>query len=255
MVQLIGSKRTTIILAITLLFILLFGYSLARLTVLAQPPQPEQAKATERLSGRRIVYLVSADVNQVEEALSADALLADKALLEKHDFAIQPTSDWQPIAELALAHKLDVLIIHHSALPLVNADEIKKLLRQDIIIAGIGIPGLELAELVGEPTLFTSTWATNEGYTTQHYFYIYSYAVQGDTVEIGRLGESGWQLGDDPLESIEVQKPLSINAGASTDTLLGKDFSTMFSLLDGHLLGVTSRGESAIVPVEPLNSE
>jgi len=235
MLKILDSKRTTLFLSLTITLLMLFGYSLIRLRVLAQT----NLEAAETITApQNIIYFVSPNSQLIEDELQPQVLQEDNARLEQYNFSLQTTSDWKTISDLLAKHDLAVLILHHSAMDLIVPSEIKTAINQGLVIAGIGIPGLELAELAGAPALFTSTWSSEEGYTTPYYFYIYSYEVVGDQTEIDRLRASGWQLGQDMPDNIVVQQPISIKYQASTDTLLGKDLTIMFSIIHSHILNI-----------------
>lgn len=134
--------------------------------------------------------------------------------------------------------ELDVLVIHYKAIDKVEPDELKVLFKEKgVTVAGIGFPGLDLAELVGVPTLFTATWPQDvgrEAYTTPHYFYIYSYSVKGDQSDIEKLEAAGWQPGQAPPGNIT--QPLSVSGGAASDSLLTADgVSTLLHLIKVHI--------------------
>lgn len=235
MLKILDSKRTTLYLSLAITLLMLFGYSLMRFRVLAQTNLEDNETVT---TPQNVVYFVSPNTQLVEDALQPQILQRDNALLEQYNLSLQATSDWKTISDLLAKHELDVVIVHHSAMDLVVPSEIEAAIKQGVVVAGIGIPGLDLAELAGDPALFTSTWSAEEGYTTSYYFYIYSYEVVGDQAEIDRLRASGWQVGEEASSDIIVQKPISIKYNASTDTLLDKDMAIMFSLIHTHILNI-----------------
>lgn len=235
MLKMLDSKRTTLFLVLIITLLMLFGYSLIRFRVLAQTNLEADETIT---SPQNVVYFVSPNAQLVEDELQPQVLQRDTALLEQYNLSLQTTSDWKIISDLLAKHELDVLILHHSAMDLIVPNEVKTAINRGAVIVGIGIPGLELAQLVGEPTLFTSTWSVEEGYTTSYYFYIYSYKTGGNQAEIERLRASGWQIGEDTPSDITIQKPISIQYQSSTDTLLGKDLTTMFGLIHNHVLNI-----------------
>jgi hypothetical protein len=243
------SRWTTIILSSFLLLILLFGYSIAHFIVSAQSDNQSDTNN----SSTNVVYLVPANLELVEEELSPATLFSNQALMNQYEITVQAISDWNTVEHMANDKSLKVLIIHYKAQDLVNEEEIKQLFQeQSVVVAGIGIPGLTLAELVGHPSIFTSTWPSDEGYTTPYYFYVYSLNIEGDESELETLEANGWQIGEEPSSETPVRQPLMVSYGATTDSLLasGKT-STLLNVIHSYILDVNEQEK----PVQPQGSE
>jgi hypothetical protein len=178
------------------------------------------------------MYLVPEDVSLVEDSLTPESLINE---------ATRPlgvTSRWQPISELASKQALQALIIHHAAVPDVDQAELQTLFRrQGLVVVGVGIPGDELAQLVGMPQLYTSNWSDDgfTGYETSQFFHIYSYWVEGEQADMERV-----ETAESP--DIEVEHPLSRGMRSSTESLLIEDgLFIMWHLIDSHLETVSER--------------
>lgn len=179
-----------------------------------------------------VIYLVPDDLSQVADIVKPERLIAEQIV------PLRATTQWSDVRQAASQGKLKVLVIHYKAIDKAEPDELKVLFKEkDVTVAGIGIPGLDLAELVGVPTLFTATWPQDvgrEAYTTPHYFYIYSYSVKGDGSDIEKLEAEGWRPGQSPPDNIP--QPLSVSGGASTDSLLTADgVPTLLHLIKVHV--------------------
>ena len=172
---------------------------------------------TSRLSGEAesrgddavadMIYFVPEEADLIEAELSPDILSRNEFLAE-NDLSLLATSDWEAAADQIANDHVQALLIHHAALASVNQAELQMFFDENsLVVAGIGIPGLELAQFLGHSGLFTSTWPADEGYTTPYYFYVYS-------LEISNNG---------------------LSSGSSTDSLLGNGRITpMFRLIAAH---------------------
>lgn len=172
---------------------------------------------TSRLSGEAasrgddavadMIYFVPEEADLIEAELTPGILSSNEFLVE-NNLTLLAISDWETAADQIANTQAQALLIHHAALASVNQAELQVFFEEKgLVVAGIGIPGLELAKFLGHSALFTSTWPADEGYTTPYYFYVYS-------LEISDNGMS---------------------SGSSTDSLLGNGRITpMFSLIASH---------------------
>lgn len=177
-----------------------------------------------------VMYLIPDNVTEVEQKL------APELFMEASTLPFSATTEWRVISDLAAQGTLEALVIHHAALDKVDWELIRPLFnRQGLVVAGIGIPGDQLAELVGRPELFTSTWpAWRDGYTytTSAYFYIYSYWIEGAPTDVAKVEGSGTMEG--PINGIE--NPLSRQIKASTDSLVPEGgIATFVHLIELHI--------------------
>lgn len=238
--KILGSRKTTMALSILLLAMLLFGYGFAQLAVRAEPSTDNSIRANS--NERNVVYFIPQNSQEIESELSPNVFSENAPLLEVYGFSFQATSDWSVVRGLASKQALQALIIHRNAVNLLNTQELVSLFRnQRLVVTSISIPGYELAELLGQPSLFTSTWSAEEGYATSYYFYTYSYNIQGGEVDIKRLEDQGWQPGQEPFNGLVIENPLSVSYHASTDSLLNKDgIPIMLSVIHSHVLDSSS---------------
>ncbi|MEZ4591643.1 MAG: hypothetical protein R3D55_10965 [Chloroflexota bacterium] len=190
---------------------------------------------TSRLSGEAesrgddavadMIYFVPEEADLIEAELSPDILSRNEFLAE-NNLTLLAISDWETAADQVANNQAQALLIHHAALASVSQAELQTFFEEKgLVVAGIGIPGLELAQFLGHSALFTSTWPVDEGYTTPYYFYVYS-------LELSDNGRS---------------------SGSSTDSLLGNGRLTpMFSLITSRMqskqrsLSLTPAAEEAI---------
>lgn len=175
----------------------------------------DTSRASDDAEGRddhavaNIIYFVPEEADLIEAELSPDILSSNELLVE-NNLALLAISDWETAANQIANNQVQALLIHHAALAAVNQAELQTFFEEKgLVVAGIGIPGLELAQFLGHPALFTSTWPADAGYTTPYYFYVYS------------------------LETSD--NGMSSGSGSSTDSLLGNGRITpMFSLIASH---------------------
>lgn len=230
--KILSSKKTTLLLTIFLLTVLMFTYSLTRSSLLAE----NEAGASSG-SSLTILYFVPEDEGKMEDGLTPDSLARSTAL-ENHNLTISTTSSWENAQEMISSQNVEAILIHHTALDLVNRSELQDFFEnQDVVVTGVGIPGLELAEFLGHPALFTSTWSADEGYTTPYYFYTYSLTLSGSEKEIEQLKEIGWAPGEELPSGVVVSDPFGITYGSSTDSLLAEgSVDQLFSVIRTHLI-------------------
>lgn len=236
MQKVLNSRRTTIVLLVLLSGILMLGYSLAQLTAFAQSTTDQRTSVEQTTFST--IYFVPTDRGRIEEPLRPDSLLKEEQL-EQYDLSIYVTSEWQEVQRRLSNEAIKAIVIHHNAADAVDWAILRSAFRsQNIVIAGIGIPGLELANMLGDSSLFSTAWSA-DGYTTSYYFYAYSYSISGNEADMKRLRENGWQLGEDPSSEIVIEEPLTVNYHASTDSLIGKQgHDVLFSSLYSHLLSL-----------------
>lgn len=225
-----NSKRTTLLLTMLLLILLMLTYGLTRSTLLAGDDSSD-------LSGTAILYFVPEDEGKLESRLTPDSLSRSTAL-ENHDLTISTTSSWENAQEMISSQNVKAILIHHAALDLINRSELQNFFEnQDLVVTGIGIPGLELAEFLGHPALFTSTWPADEGYTTPYYFYTYSLTLSGSEKELQRLREIGWTPGEELPSDVVVSDSVGVTYGSSTDSLLAEgSVDQLFQVIQTHLI-------------------
>ncbi|MCB8938658.1 MAG: hypothetical protein H6655_09595 [Ardenticatenaceae bacterium] len=183
----------------------------------------------------RFIYFVPEEQDLIEAELSP-GILSRNEFLPENDLMLFATADWETAADQIANNQAQALLIHHAALAAVNQAELQTFFEgKGLVVAGIGIPGLELAQFLGYPALFTSTWSADDGYTTPYYFYLYSLEISGSQAEIDRLQALGWRPGEALPSGVVVSDSVGVGYGASTDSLLGNGRITpMFRLIAAH---------------------
>ena len=231
--KVMNSKKTSMLLTMFLLMILMLSYGLAQSSLLAD----DEISASSDLGGMVILYFIPEDEGKIESRLTPDSLSRSIAL-ENHNLTISTTSNWENAKEMISSQGAKAILIHHAALDMVNRDELQDFFEsQNVVVTGVGIQGLELAKFLGHPTLFTSTWSANEGYTTPYYFYTYSLTLSGNEKEIEHLKEIGWAPGEELPLDVVVSDSFGVSYGSSTDSLLAEgSVDQLFNVIQTHLI-------------------
>lgn len=215
----LDSRRATLVITIILGGVLILLHGLRG--------EPQTASANPSL---QVVYLVPDDLSEIESQVWPEEMEA------AGNVVVQLASDW-PLARKQIEEtNADALIIHYMAMPLVDTAELSELFLQgELTVTGIGIPGLDLALAIGAPSLFTSTWSSDQGYTTPRYFYTYSLSIVGTANDVMR-----WQnrdaLSGEAVENIE--EPMSIGGRATTESLLYNDSELLIHVIESHVRGM-----------------
>lgn len=231
--KVLNSNKTTLFLTMLLLIMLMLTYGLTRSSLLAS----DEISASPALNGTAILYFVPEDEGKIEGRLTPDSLSRSTAL-ENNNLTLSTTSSWENAREVISSQNVKAILIHHAALDMVNRDELQDFFEsQDVVVTGVGIPGLELAEFLGHSALFTSTWPADEGYTTPYYFYTYSLTLSGSEKEIERLREIGWAPGEELPSDVVVSDSFGGTYGSSTDSLLAEgSIDQLFGVIQTHLI-------------------
>lgn len=136
-------------------------------------------------SAASVIYLIPEDGDVIEAVVRPERFQAEAP------GEIGVTSKWDVVQQQAASGNLQAVMIHHAATLAVNQSELKRLfLQEGVTVIGIGIPGLQLAEMVGHPRIFTSTWSGREGYTTSLFFYAYTYSATSSSTSQHATTES-----------------------------------------------------------------
>jgi hypothetical protein len=140
-------------------------------------------------------------------------------------------SDWQVIEELITNDTLDALIVHHAVMEAVDWQTIGSLFQQKgLIVAGIGIPGDELASRLGMPSLYNRVALEEQDFD----FFIYSIHVTGEPDDVEKFLNSD-------LNSDESVPNIAASASFRTARSHGyfsegrKSVMRFLGLLDGAL--------------------
>jgi hypothetical protein len=152
-----------------------------------------------------IIYLIPADETKLEGLVTPNKLAK-----QYNTLPIGVTSDWETINQLALAGKTYGVIIHHAAVDQINLRELQYLFkRKGFVVAGIGIPGDELANLVGVSSMYNEQMGR---YLIPTYYFIYSYHIEGPSEQIAtREAGNVWEsVGDNVrLTAVRSSDPLT----------------------------------------------
>jgi hypothetical protein len=195
----LNSKLTTILLC------LILGLIVGGTSFYAQQ---QSAEASLRAN---VMYLVPKDSARVERNLT------HSTLFESSDPKVGYTSDWDVIRQQVNNNQLNALVIHHAALESVNQKELRQWFRYGLVIAGIGIPAKQLANVLDMPDL--NVWGDQEIYKTPSYFYIFSLRVKASPQDRQKI-LSGLKTNGIDAPADGIQGSASVTEGASTDSLL-----------------------------------
>ena len=188
----LNSKKTTVLICLALVMVIVLGWSLQR---------------TQAAVSASIMYFVPASSNEFGQAPTPDDFMDIGFESEGYSSIreIGYASDWKVIEQLIAEDTLDALIVHHAAQDMVNWERTKELFqRHGLVVAGIGIPGDELANLLGAPALYDS-YADGRDFD----YFIYSMYVSGEPVDVANILASRLT----GAEEREIESPLSFGAG------------------------------------------
>lgn len=220
-----------IIIAVSSLFlagVLIYGYQVFNSSALTDSPTN-----THETSNKHVAYLTPQEKTLGEENLDPEILFSDE-LIEKYQFDLSVTifSDFEQVKEAIQHNRVDALVIHYQMVDQIDLAELKSLFdKHQFVIAGVGIPGLELAEMIGDPALFTSSWSDESGYTTRNYYFLYVNKVSGKSkADVESVRSSNSESLDDTTALLKTKSTVSVHRGASTDSLLWQPESLLAAL-------------------------
>lgn len=248
-VKLLASKQITWVLVVILLSLLL---------ALFRVSQP-LAGATDASSN--VLYFVSSDYENIELGLLPSEMLSKAP----QDMAIGVVNRWNDVEQALITSNVEAIIIHHSAEEMVDKEKLATWFQQgELTVMGIGIPGFKLANsFLGMPELFTTTWTraarSNEEqlYKTNYYYYLYYFSIEGSDSDVFQImhGEQKVNLSDIPERDVLVKNPLSIRAGAHTESLwIDSGLSQMFTILGSYVNSVGQETAPTAVSVEQVST-
>jgi hypothetical protein len=218
--KLLNNGRTTIVLCLTLTFMILLGWSMNR---------------TEASISAGVMYFVPQDIYQRnQEVTPTDFRSID--LREEGFIYVQEigfTADWEFIESLIDAGQLDALIIHHEAMGAVNWEVVRiQFQRKGLIVAGIGTPGDELARLLEAPGLYER----NRAYLDARNFdyFIYRMQVSGEPDDVANIVASRMSRNNDE-DILTITAPARFGASVSHGYLSQEGIRHFVQLIDGEL--------------------
>jgi hypothetical protein len=209
LLAIVNSKLTTILLC------LILGLLVGGTSFYAQ-------QSTEAGLRENVMYLVPKDSARIEKNLT------HATLFESNEPKVGYTSNWNVIRQQVNDNQLDALVIHHAALESVNQKELRQWFRNGLVIAGIGIPAKQLADVLNMPTL--NVWGNQETYKTSSYFYIFSLKVRASPQDRQKI-LSGSKTNGIDIPADGIQGVASVTGGASTDSLFTDAGRTRFSIV------------------------
>ena len=161
---------------------------------------------TQASVSANVMYFVPQDMDKADKQMITPEMLRGVNLHENGFTSIQEigfTSDWQLIDGLISSGELDALIVHHSAKEAVDWEAVKSLFQKErLIIAGIGIPGDELARRLGMPSLYNRMMLEGKDFD----YFMYAIQITGQPSDVTKLLDTDLNEG---------QPPQNINAPAS----------------------------------------
>lgn len=224
--EFIGSKRLTFVLLAILIAAGLFGWSAVQ----------SRASAVSN-----IMYLIPEDSSLIEANITPNAL--NEVDTQEVGFSyvneVGATSDWKVIEDLVIKGELDALIIHHAAEEVVDWTALKAWFQNNgLIVAGIGLPGDELARSLGAPGLYIRQGAEEMNFD----YFIYYVQVSGQPEDVKRIEDAGFT--SEALDDIKA--PLSVGRSASRGFLFGEsgDVAKFLGSIDGQLIQLALDKES-----------
>lgn len=135
------------------------------------------------LEGYDVVYFVPRN--------GAEEIVAPEKFSESDVMKVGITNSWQAIVDLQAQGQLKAVIIHHSMVDKVNTEQLADWFANgNVVVAGIGIKGDALAELVGMPSFYPGPWLDSDEYETPDFFYIYENRTTELTTGTGISSES-----------------------------------------------------------------
>lgn len=222
--QILGSKKLTLILLTIFIGITLFSWTIS------------QSRASETSN---IMYFIPEDSSLIETEVLPSVFNGVESQNFTYVNEVGNTSDWEVIRKLALDKELDALIIHHAVQDRVNWEEVRDWFqKENLIVAGIGMAGDELATLLGAPGLFIRQGAEEMSFD----YFIYQVFVSGQPEDEQKVIDAGFNSED--VETI--QSPLSAGGTASRGFLFGEqgDITTFLGTLNGHFINREMNKES-----------
>ncbi|MCA9998348.1 MAG: hypothetical protein KDE56_21445 [Anaerolineales bacterium] len=125
-----------------------------------------------------------------------EEIVTPEKFSESRVMKIGITSSWQAIADLQAQGQLRAVIIHYSMVDKVDAGQLADWFANDnVVVAGIGIKGDELAELVGDAAFYPGPWLRPEQYETPDFFYIYQ-NQKGEHMAGSAIASDSFQFAD-----------------------------------------------------------
>jgi hypothetical protein len=240
--RVLESKVTTYTLFFLLLVLLVVGLNIQ------QSINTDKASAA---SGDIVMYLVpESDSNLLPERSIEYAIelglqnfepvdLRPEALKDFDIVNLEATTDWNVVEEKALQGHLQGIIIHHDALPSLtsnNIEALRLLFRSGVAVAGIGIPGEQLAsDLLNMPGLFI--WPAGEGYPTPYYYYVYSVRVDATpevTKRVLEALEDGANI-EEALSMLPSDSQAIIGHSSATDGLFAGGARSMLRVIESQM--------------------
>lgn len=167
--------------------------------------------------GYRIVYLLA------DEALAAESLMAPSRL--EATLGARTVFKWDELLALDKSAPIDALVVHDSALPMVDRDWIVGAYGRGVVIGAFNVHGPEVAELLRDPCIAT------EGFASEPYpgafWVIVSRLVVGQPEDVALIKAASDFCGKQ--EVVGVGNQAGEHFGRSQNSLLNVDDYNVFA--------------------------
>ncbi|MFZ0547078.1 MAG: hypothetical protein WAM60_16655 [Candidatus Promineifilaceae bacterium] len=191
-IKTLNDGKATVLICLVLVTVFAFGWSRQR---------------TQAAVSASIMYLIPTNIDDLDQSpkptdfMAVDPQSVGYSSIQQIGYA----SNWEAIEQLIAKDALDALIVHHAAQDMVNWEEIRELFQQQgLIVAGIGIPGDELANLLGAPAFYDSD-ATGHDFD----YFIYSMQISGQPDDVAKVLDSNLTGKESPQD---ISAPLTFGA-------------------------------------------
>lgn len=206
--------RNRIFLAV-FLSILLAAIALGLIGSMAPAESGVDVPRLDSQSKGQVVYLAG------NQAATAEELAATTRLEEALD--AQTVTTWDEVLGLDKAGPLAALVIHDSALPLVDDDWLAQAYRRGAVIAVFNVYAPELAAMLGDPCL------AQRGFASEPYpgaFYVIAYRLLLGEPDDVALIEAANPCGGDSAAG--VMHPTSFSRGGASNGLTDSNDANAF---------------------------
>ncbi len=198
-----------------------------------------QAQANSEIVSAGILYLIDQQTTDISPDLRAKKLFSHTAWLDNDQLELAIVSSWDDVRLAIRQQNIKTLLIHRNSLYLADQDELRSYFDDGLMVVGVGIPGLELANYLGYPGLYHNSWEIDEGYSTPYYYYLYQITLHGNPREIAYLRQSPSNLpaGSQLVKKQDLGHALNFQIMAATDSLKSDyGFQALSNVVERHSL-------------------
>jgi hypothetical protein len=222
----IDNKKTTFVLCLALTAVIFLAWSMNK---------------TQASVSASVMYFVPQDIQQRDQDITPadfqkiDAQEAGYTSIQEVGY----TSDWKIIESLIETNTLDALIIHHEAAEAVEWEKVKTRFQQHgLLVAAIGMPGDELARLLGTPGLYERNRQQLDAWDFD--YFLYGMQISGEPDDVTKTFDSRVNGGSEEVVS-GIHAPASFSAvvshGYFSEEIADRQESVMrfLGILDSNL--------------------